>query len=200
MASEAFFSTNDVVDISAEDEDNPIQRASAAVKNSLLNYRLRKSIPWFQILMGAYQDAQVTGTCVSYQYWNYNAKKGIDKPCIDLRPLENIRIDPGSDWADPIGTSPYIIDMLPMRIMDVKARMTNPDPTTGQPRWAKLDDGAILAAQQSYSDTTRQTRERGRTDSKDQSAQINEFAIVWVDEFVIGSIESECHSTRTGRW
>ena len=109
VASEAFFSTNDVVDISAEDEDNPIQRASAAVKNSLLNYRLRKSIPWFQILIGAYQDAQVTGTCVSYQYWNYNAKKGIDKPCIDLRPLENIRIDPGADWADPINSSPYII-------------------------------------------------------------------------------------------
>jgi len=190
VASEAFFSTNDVVDISAEDEDNPIQRASAAVKNSLLNYRLRKSIPWFQILIGAYQDAQVTGSCVSYQYWNYNAKKGIDKPCIDLRPLENVRIDPGSDWADPINSSPYIIDMLPMRVMDVRARMNNPDPTTGQPRWARLDDGAILAAQQSYSDTTRQTRERGRTDSKDQSNQINEFAIVWVHR-VIMEIDGE---------
>ena len=180
IASEAFFSTNDVVDISAEDEDNPIQRASAAVKNSLLNYRLRKSIPWFQILIGAYQDCQVSNVCISYQYWNYNAKKGIDKPCIDLRPIENVRIDPGADWCDPIGTTPYIIDMLPMRVMDVRARMNNPDPTTGQPRWAQLSDAAILAAQQSYSDTTRQTRERGRTDSKDQSGQINEFAIVWV--------------------
>ena len=92
----------------------------------------------------------MTGTCVSYQYWMYNAKKGIDKPCIDLRPLENIRIDPGADWADPINSSPYVIDMLPMRIMDVKARMGNPDPTTGQPRWFRLDDGAILAAQQSF--------------------------------------------------
>lgn len=190
IASEAFFSTNDVVDISAEDEDNPIQRASAAVKNALLNYRLRKSIPWFQLCMGAYQDAQVAGVCISYQYWNYNAKRNIDKPCIDLRPIENIRIDPGADWCDPIGTTPYIIDMLPMRVMDVRARMNNPDPTTGQPRWAKLPDTAILAAQQSYSDTTRQTRERGRTDSKDQSGQINEFAIVWVHR-VIMDIDGE---------
>lgn len=190
VASEAFFSTNDVVDISAEDEDNPIQRASAAVKNSLLNYRLRKSIPWFQILIGAYQDCQVSNVCISYQYWMYNAKKGIDKPCIDLRPVENIRIDPGADWADPINSSPYVIDMIPMRVMDVKSRMKNPDPTTGQPRWFPLDEGAIMAAQQSYSDTTRQTRERNRTDSKDQSNQINEFAIVWVHR-VIMEIDGE---------
>ena len=190
IASEALFSTNDVVDISAEDEDNPIVRASAAVKNALLNYRLRKSIPWFQVSMGAYQDAQVVGVCVSYQYWKYNAKKGIDQPCIDLRPVENIRIDPGSDWCDPINSSPYVIDMLAMRVMDVRARMNNPDPTTGQPRWNKLEDATILAAQQSYSDTTRQTRERGRTDSKDQSGQINEFAIVWVHR-VIMEIDGE---------
>ncbi len=180
VASEAFFSTNDVVDVSAEDQDNPIQRASAAVKNSLMNYRLRKSIPWFLTLIGAYQDAQTVGVCISYQCWKYNPKKGIDKPAIELRPLENIRIDPGADWADPINSSPYVIDMLAMRVMDVKARMTNPDPTTGSPRWKRLADGEILVAQQSYSDTTRQTRERNRTDSKDQSGQINEFAIVWV--------------------
>ena len=190
VASEAFFSTNDVVDISAEDEDNPIQRASAAVKNSLLNYRLRKSIPWFQILIGAYQDAQVVGVCVSYQCWTYNAKKKVDQPSVELRPVENIRIDPGANWADPINSSPYVIDMLPMRVMDVLARMNNADPTTGQPRWNKLSEGDILTAQQSYSDTTRQTRERNRTDSKEQSGKINQFAIVWVHR-VIMEIDGE---------
>jgi hypothetical protein len=180
VAAEAFFSTADVVTVSCADEDNPRQRASAEVKQALLNYRLKKSIPWFLTVIGAYQSAQTVGVCISYQYWKYDAKKKIDKPCIDLVPIENFRLDPGADWADPINTSPYLIHMLPMRVMDVRGRMKNPDPTTGQPRWNTLEDSAILAAQQSYSDSTRQTRERGRTDSTEQSNAINEFAIVWV--------------------
>ena len=41
-----------------------------------------------------------------------------DTPRIDLIPAENIRIDPGANWTDPINTSPYVIhltqyDVLP---------------------------------------------------------------------------------------
>ena len=32
------------------------------------------------------------------QYWKYDGKK--DEPCIDLRPIENIRIDPAADWLE----------------------------------------------------------------------------------------------------
>ena len=185
VAAEAFFSTADVVNVSCADDSDVRQRASADIKQALLNYRLKKSIPWFLTLIGAYQSAQTVGVCIGYQHWKYDAKKGVDKPCVELVPVENLRIDPGSDWTDPINSSPYVIHMLPMRVMDVRARMKNPDPTTGQPRWFKLEDGQILSAQQSYSDTTRQTRERGRTDSKDQSGAINDFAIVWVHRNIV---------------
>ena len=178
-----------MVDISAEDEDNPIVRASAAVKNALLNYRLRKSIPWFQVSMGAYQDAQVVGVCVSYQYWKYNAKKGIDQPCIDLRPVENIRIDPGSDWCDPINSSPYVIDMLAMRVMDVRA-----DEQPGS------DDRAAAVEQAGGRDdpgrpavpiATRRARPASAAaPTQGPGGQINEFAIVWVHR-VIMEIDGE---------
>jgi len=240
-AAEAFFATSDVVTVTPEDSDNPKNRASAQVKHALLNYRLKKSIPWFLTLIGAYQDAQTVGVCISHQYWRFDAKRKIDKPCIDLIPTENFRIHPGAKWDDPIGSSAYVIHMLPMMVMDVRKRMTNedpttgqprwktladsgidliptenfrihpasswsdpinsspynihmlpmlvmdvrkrmenPDPTTGQPRWTKLAEAQILAAQNSYSDSTRQTRERNRQDSTEQRSAINEFATVWV--------------------
>lgn len=179
-AAEAFFATADVVTVTPEDPDDPKQRASASVKHALLNYRLKKSIPWFVTLIGAYQDAQNVGVCLSYEYWKYDAARKIDKPCIDLIPLENFRIDPGSNWADPIASSPYLIHMLPMRVMDVRARMKDEDPTTTQPRWKTLNDAQLMAGKKSYSDSTRMTRERNRTDSTDTTSAIRDFDIVWV--------------------
>ena len=63
---------------------------------------------------------------------------------IKLNPIENIRIDPAAEWVDPVGSSPYLIDMLPMYVKDVRARMTQPDAITGAPRWAPIPDSEIL--------------------------------------------------------
>lgn len=182
---EALFSTNDVVSVTAEDDSNPMQQASAAVMQELLNYRLKKSIPWFLTAIGAYQDAQTVGVCASYQCWEYDPVKKIDKPAIHLLPVENLRIDPGSNWADPINSSPYVIRMIPMYVKDVRAKMTTVDEKTGAPKWNSLEDSQLLAAMNVYGDTTRQTRERGRTDSKEQSQAIREFGIVWVHQNII---------------
>lgn len=185
VAAEAFFSTADVVTVTGEDQDNQVQRAAAEVMQALLNYRLKKSIPWFQILIGAYQDAQAVGVCIGHPYWKYDPRKGIDKPCIDLIPTENLRIDPGADWTDPINSSPYVIRLIPMYVKDVKARMRMVDHTTSRPKWKHIDDAALLAGVQSYSDSTRQTREKGRTDSTEQRSAISDFAMVWVHQNII---------------
>jgi hypothetical protein len=178
VACEAFFSNADTVVCEAENDADPQQRAAAKLIRSLLQYRLEKSIPWFMLVMGAYQDAQISG-CVSYQYWKYDVERGIDKPCVDLFPLENLRIDPGADWSDPINSSPYVIRLIPMYVKDVKARM-RPDSKTGYARWKPVSDSDLLAAASRSMDTTRLTRERGRTDPKDNSIAINAFTIVWV--------------------
>jgi hypothetical protein len=182
IAAEAFFSTQDVVSISAANDDDPQQQASAEIMQALLQYRLTKSVPWFLVLNGAYQDAQTVGVVASYQYWEYNPRKRRDRPCIELLPIENVRFDPGATWTNVVESSPYLIRMIPMYVKDVRQRMKTADPKTGQPRWAWLEDGVIRSAARKYADSIRLTREGNRTDSKDQESAINDFSIVWAHE------------------
>lgn len=184
-AAEAFFSTNDTVNIEAEDDGDDDKQLNAEIMQGLVDYRLKKTIPWFLTCIGAYQDAQTVGVCISYQWWEYNPKKKRDRPCIDLLPIENFRFDAGADWRDPVNTSPYIIQLLPMYVKDVRAKMSTPDDKTGQPTWKKVADAELLAAQNAYGDTTRMTREKGRPDSRDTSQGIRDFATVWVHRNVI---------------
>ena len=71
-AAEAFFSTTDVVSISPERETDDVQQVSAEIMQEILQYRLTKTIPWFQLVIGAYQDSLVQGTVISHQSWEYD--------------------------------------------------------------------------------------------------------------------------------
>lgn len=105
-----------------------------------------------------------------------------DKPCVELIPVENLRIDPGADWLDPVASSPYLIRMIPMYVTDVKSLMEDGDEETGK-NWKKLDDGQIRSAMKQENDQTRQTREQNRQDSTDTgNAPITDYEIVWVHE------------------
>lgn len=185
VGAEAFFSTRDVVSIEPQDDNDPIQQASASLHKHLLQYRLTKTIPWFLTVMGAYQDAMTVGLVCSYQHWVFDKKKGKDQPGVRLLPIENIRFDPGANWMDPVNTSPYFIEMIPMYVKDVKARMDAADEKTGEKKWRKLDDGAILAAMRGYSDSIRLQREQGRMDSKENSTAISNYAVVWVHKNIV---------------
>lgn len=175
-AAQAFFSNMEVVNVDAVQQSDPAQLASAAVMKHLLQYRLmtpdpKVGIPWFQILEGALQDAQTVGVCVSRQYWD---NRGVDKPAIKLIPIENIRIDPSADWFDPIGTSPYIIELMPMYVGEVKELMDSGE-------WNFYSEGDIQAAQAMKSDSTRMVRNKDRTDPADTSAQsISDYDVVWI--------------------
>lgn len=70
----AYFSTQDVVAIEAENPADEFQHASAKLQHEVLNYRLENSIRWFQTLIGAYQEAMVVGAVCSKQYWDYEEK------------------------------------------------------------------------------------------------------------------------------
>ena len=74
-AANAYFANIDLVDVSAQNESDPQQLASAAINKALLQYRLTKTIPWFQTLIGAIQEAQTVGLVCSYQDWEYREKK-----------------------------------------------------------------------------------------------------------------------------
>jgi hypothetical protein len=181
----AFFTSEDVTSIRALNDNDPYSKAAADVYKALLQYRLTKpaphGIPWFLTLVGAYQEAMTSKVVVSKQDWQYDPQAGIDRPRITLKPVENVRIDPASDWTDPVNSSPYLIDMIPMYLGEVKRRMQQEQ--DGQPKWFYLPEGTIRSAVKS-ADTIRLTRE-GRTDSKDQSTAITDYTIVWVHENIM---------------
>ena len=177
VAAEAFFSTLDMVSVTPSDETDQMRVASADVMSKLLQHRLTKNIPWFQICIGGYQDAQVTGVVVSHQSWQYNPKKKKDQPRIELLPLENFRFDPAAAWYDPVNTSPYLINMMPMFAKDVKSRMRSG-------RWHVLTDSEILSGVRN-TDSTRMERDGNRSDANQATTSITDYTIVWVHQNIV---------------
>jgi hypothetical protein len=294
-AAAAFFSNMDVVSIEAMDTSNTKEVASAEVNKQLLQYRLTKSVPWYQTVIGGLQDAQTTGVVCAHIYWKYREEPaetleaeetgdveeedpeypiqtdlpegafaverskevpegnsqtpsmlpqsgpiGIppaalpgsapppasaptapgvaalpaqqggmpphapgapaplppvpppppvpaqpagpkvleDRPVVDLIPVENLRIDPGANWIDPINTSPYVIELVPMYVLDIKERMESGE-------WLMLSDGMIAAATEPLADSTRVSRNANRDDpyGSDNTA-IDDYAIVWVQRHI----------------
>lgn len=177
VAAEAFFSTLEMVSITPTDEGDPSRVASAEIMAQLLQYRLSKSIPWFQLCIGGYQDAMVTGVVISHQSWQYHPKKNKDQPRLELLPVENFRFDPAAHWYDPVGTSPYLIQLLPMYVKDVKSRMASG-------RWHAMADSQILSAARNY-DTTRLARDDKRSDATREITAITDYKIVWVHRNIV---------------
>lgn len=182
-AATAFFSTQDIVNIEPVDDSNELDLLTAELTNGLVNHRLQNTIPWFMILNGAYQSAQVHGQVCSYQSWKYDGKR--DEPCIDLRPIENIRIDPAADWLDPINSSPYVIDLIPMYVGDIEERMDSVDDKTGEAKWIKADEKTLLSATNEYYDSTRITREDRNDTKANTDSQNNKFSTAWVRRNII---------------
>lgn len=201
----AFFSNMDVVAVRASDQGNRMQVASADVMKELLQYRLTHSIPWFQIVLGGLQDAQTVGVVCSHNYWDYRGAKAIpqaeggdkpiemgqmppapppqqkplvDKPCVDLVPVENLRIDPGANWADPINSSPFVIHLMPMYVMDVKDKMKSGE-------WQQKSDGQIRNAIQGKGDSTRTARGKDRQDPYEgDNKSVMDYEVVWVQRHI----------------
>ena len=207
-AAATFFSQIDVIDYEAQDDKNPMQLASAALRQELLNHRLTgyRQIPWFQICVGAMQEACVIGVVGSKQFWDYRERevnvmmtdpntgesvldelgqqanqtqriKMKDQPDIKLYPIENLRFDPAAEWTDVVNTSPYFIALDPMRVGEVRAK-------TKSGEWQNVDDSTLLAARNSAYDLVRGQREQGKEDDKDSrySKALSDFDIVWVHE------------------
>lgn len=218
----AFFGNEDCVNITAQDDDNPKQRASAAILKSLLQYRLSKTIPWFLTICGARQDCEVMGICVAKAYWKFqekykntesrpqlNPQTGLpamghdgqpiddyfdiyethtDHPWVDLLSPENVRFDPGADWRNPVATSPYFIECIPMYICDVKAKMESGE-------WYTVSDGALRNATDLDDDVTRRSREQGRIPGKDNDAwKPRDYDICWVRENTLKIDGEDIHS------
>ena len=205
----AFFSNEDVLSVKADNDDDPLQQASAEILKALIQYRLTKTVPWFLTLLGARQDAEIMGIAVAKCHWVYEERSiGIkhkpkldptygmpnidddgeaetedvehfeivkDEPAIDLISPENIRYSPGADWRDPVHTSPYIIELIPMYAQDVEAKIASG-------AWNDVSISSLARA--TMDDSTREARENGRTPGNDAVAP-KPFDTVWIRSNII---------------
>lgn len=103
-----------------------------------------------------------------------------DKPVLDMLAPENLRFDAGADWRDPIGTSPFVIEAVPMYVQDVRAKIDSGE-------WLPISESALMASADTDNDATRRTREAGRTPGKDDDGgnKPRAFGTCWVHHNII---------------
>ena len=196
-ADTAFFSNPDVISVEAENPSNKQEIVSAAVTKALMQYRLTKTIPWYQVVMGGWQDAQVQGLAIAHYYWKIKTAEKTevaptgemikskylaeDKPAVDLIPLENFRFDPNANWIDIVNSSPFLIYLRPMFVGDLKVLME-------KGYFKKLDDSVLAGAAGSNAEqgsTTRSNRSNSATDPRDKSSRaLPEYEVVVVQEHI----------------
>ena len=185
-AAQAFFATQDVVSITPINPNNHDHQVSADILMALVDLRLEVSVPWFQTVMAAYQDADTTGTVISKQYWEYKGEGyAKDKPCVKIYPIEAVHFDSAADFMDPINTSPYLIIDEPMYLSDVREMQDN----TPHVDWIDVSDEQLSSVvfHHDQQEATRREREgRERTDSKNESSDtIDEYRLLDIREYIV---------------
>jgi len=199
----AFFSTSDVVYCEPVDERDKEQKLAADLQTFLLNYRLEHDILWYQTVIGAAQSARSAGVVCSRQDWRFSEREydvteqyedmetgetrerivretllKEDKPSVTLIPIENMRWDPSSDWRDPINTSPYVIELIPMYVYEIEELIE-------QGHYREYSTETLTSGIKQDWDSIRKARDGDhRLDSYQAFAGIGQYQIVWVHRVV----------------
>ena len=210
----ALFSGEELLDAKAFDEGDSLAVTGARVGKALVTYRLKHSIPWYLIALGAAQDAFKTGVCISYNYWDYSydeetveqlvegedpetkeplqirrseVKRKVkqDHFCIEVLPIDSVRFSPNAKWYDVVGTSPYIIRIVPMYLYEVEERMDNPPPNA--PKWKKFNRQDILSAglDPEGAETRRARNEKKQDPGTEHNEDDNDYTIVYLREYFV---------------
>lgn len=205
----SLFNSMDAITCVPGNDGDPVQRASAAVMQELVNYRTdrtsgKASLPWFLLAMGARQDAVLTGVCLSKQCWKQEYRKTgtervslenrdgvyveterdtysltVDRPDMLLVAAENFIIDPGADWTNPCQSAAYLIIKWPMQVDEIVEKQNAPVNP-----WNEVPVSVLQASTENASFDSaaiRRSREQG-VDRFDETATGQTFRIVWVYE------------------
>lgn len=196
-AAVAFFSTADAILCTPFNDGDPRQRLAADIHSTLLNYRLEDpEHHWFLTVLGAVQDAATTGVCISRQTWDYKTKEietangpetvvKRDRPRVDLVPIENLRISPTADWRDPIGTSPYVIELIPMYAYEIRDMARTPD-LWGRPQYRPVHESLLTWASKQDWDSIRRVRSgEKRLDVFDHRQIVGDYHTLWVHRNIV---------------
>lgn len=112
-AASALFGSEDIVQTTATQPGDPKNQASADILREILNYRLSRTsgkagLPWFQIAVGAHNDARMTAICVSKQYWERREVFTGQYEPIMAPPQPMIDATSGQPVMDPMSGQPVM--------------------------------------------------------------------------------------------
>lgn len=207
QVAKAFFSTKDIVTVMPLNEADENHVLAAKVQQALLQKRLEQVGPsgmqWFLTLVAAFQDASKQGFVIAKTEWDFREAKEYysddgtgkagtkmrvtrDRPFVKILPGENIRVDPACDWTDPINSSSYLIEMMPLSIREIREWQAKQ--TTWQ--WKEVSDQQLMSGLKQEFDSVRQSREGNKQDRYDQKTGLNEFETVWIHQNIV-RIEGE---------
>lgn len=221
----AFFTNPDVVTIASSDGTRDDLVANGKVLHEVTNLRLKRTIPWFKILTGAFQSGRVFGAAAARVEWQYQRRviidyrpaidpatqqpmidpeKGLplyeefereiidkDQPWVELVPLENFLVHPGASWLDPIGTSPFVIERVPIFVGECLRMMEQEDPKTGNPAWRKIEESELYGGEESQTaQAIRVARTANRQDRFGEELT-SEHDIIWVHRNIFRQEDGE---------
>jgi hypothetical protein len=206
----SLFNSVDAISCSPGNDADPRQNAGAAVMEELVNYRVggrapgRASLPWFVVALGARQDADIAGICVSKQFWLQEHRKvreeratvsgedgrpvtrirdvyrlETDRPDILLFPPENVVIDSAADWRNPAQSASFLMLKYPMTIDEVRAKQNAPvNP------WHDVPEDVLRSATEAGKfdmSAIRRARELD-LDRYDETQTGTQFQVIWIYE------------------
>lgn len=198
----ALFSSANIVNVSASEQD--AQSAfDARMQQALLNYRLQEDDRWYRLVVGAVQDADRQGFVIGKTYWEYaeasryydemhpelgplkrtDKVATVDRPGYCLIPIERFRFSPAADWMDVVNTSPFLVEVIPTFVCDIRAYENNP---RARLRYRHLSDGELMSGGHSSEwDAIRMQRERNRVNRYERSSDPKDYAVCWVHRNIV---------------
>ena len=116
----ALFTNNEVVNITGSDPNNKFHADAAKLTKAIMQHRLEKTIPWFQTAIGAYQDTNKYGICVSKQYWDYEEhgrdpvyEEAVDESGVPMLDGEGIALGYEVEQDSVISKDKPVIELIP---------------------------------------------------------------------------------------
>lgn len=179
----AFFSTPDALSLQAANPRDDDQKASAAIWQEMMAYRLDKTIPWKLTLLGAFYDTMHYDTCVAYVGWAYEPQPKTgdehgefvdpnispiplkDEPVIDVIKPQHFLTSLDADWRNVVNTATTLIERRPTSIDTVRNKMLTGEyaeaPLTQgfEFEWDEMDDAQSGGKQPSAKDAGKEIPE-----------------------------------------
>ena len=207
---EAMFGSSEILTVEPADHGSKKDAPMAEVWQALLNRRVRRDIPWYKLSIGAFQSTWLYGVAISRQEWVYEEEVEIGPITIGDDGIERsqartkvkasksrstlvdpvlFRFDPRADWTDPIGTSPYLIEIIPMYIDALMRFMKSPTRKGGEDAWLGATRGEVLAANRDHLDNM-DTARRQRYEDDGES---DSFRTIWVHRNIIQDEDGTDH-------